>query len=63
MATLFKAFLIACLVIGGYTLVAHYFPQWLSANIFQIAGFTMTGGLLLIVGLVVAGVKWVKFGH
>ena len=58
-----KLVLIALIVLGGFTLLSHYAPQMIGAVLFSIAGFTVTGGILAIVVLLLLGVKFVSGKH
>jgi flagellar biosynthesis protein FliR len=55
-----KILLILLIVAGGFGLMARYAPQLLGAQLFNIAGFTITGGLVLLVCLIGLGVKFVS---
>ena len=54
-----KLILMALIVLGGFGLMSKYAPQLISATLCHIAGFTITGGLVLILVLLYAGYKCV----
>lgn len=57
---MFKLILIALMVVGGYTLCAHFYPQFLGLSLLHISGYTLTGGIALILLLIYAGFKCVS---
>lgn len=57
METLFKFMLIALIIVGGFTLMSHYYPQILCATFFHLGTYAISGGMLLIAGLFYVGIK------
>lgn len=57
---MFKLLLVFLILVGGYTLVARYYPQLLGMNLLHLGQFTITGGIVLIAGLVYIGLKCVS---
>lgn len=57
---MFKLILIALIIVGGFTLMAKYYPQFLGLNFFHMGQYTLTGGIALILVLAYAGFKCVS---
>lgn len=55
-----KILLILLIVLGGFGLMGRYFPKLIGMALFNIAGFTITGGLVLLVCLIGLGFKFVS---
>ena len=58
-----KILLIALIVMGGFTLMSHYCPQLIGAVLLNVAGFSITGGVVAIILLITLGVKFVSGKH
>lgn len=58
-----KILLIVLIVVGGFTLMMHYTPTLVSQALFNVAGFTVTGGLVAVFGLLMLGIKFVSNKH
>lgn len=56
---MFKLLLVALIVVGGFTLAAKFFPQFLGMSLIHAGGFVLTGGIALILFLVYLGFKFV----
>jgi len=57
---MFKLLLIFLIVVGGFTLTARYYPNFLGMHLFQLGQFSLTGGILLIIILIYFGFKCVS---
>jgi hypothetical protein len=58
-----KILLVLLIVVGGLALASKYLPQFLGAALCNIAGFTVTGGFVLLACLVLLGMKFVGGKH
>ncbi len=58
-SNMLKLFIIALIVIGGYTIASHFFPQIVAITLGQVGGFTISVGLLLMIALGYTGIKTV----
>lgn len=54
-----KLFIIALIVIGGYTIASIFFPQFISITLYQGQGWTVSVAMVLMVCLAYAGHKTV----
>jgi len=60
METLIKFTLVACIIVGGLTLMAHFAPKYLGMCLFHVGEYAVTGSIMLIAVLFYAGIKAIK---